>query len=427
MLGLGLGLTTRRGAAGPGTLVLGPGYLSPLVTFSRASGATDTDAAGALMVFGNDAPRYGTDPATGIAGWLLEGAATNKVRSPRGEGAVPGPVGGGGQMPLYWALNNANAGSLTVVGSGTEAGFPYVDLRVDATGAGNTTVNFEAVSGSALTPGALHTGSLWARIVDGSTTNFTSLQMRLRTDAATAANGPAVTDILPGLTASLKRFPHQQTVAADATAGRLQLLCNYSGAGSLTIRVGGPQLEANYLASSLILPPVGAPAAATRAADNLSITGAQFAAMFGAGAPQGCVIFDASTAVLNGGVIACVSDGTTNNRFDINANASGSLSARMVAAGAQTGTAPITPVGTLVNDTVFRCGVRWTPTSLGLCVNSGTVFTATTATPVFLQMRLGARVDGPNPLNGRIRLARALAYAPSDTEFQAFCSPGYPL
>ncbi|MBX6746127.1 MAG: hypothetical protein IRY87_29175, partial [Acetobacteraceae bacterium] len=63
MLGLGLGLTAWRRPR-TGTLLLGPNFLSPLLTFARASGATDTDAAGNLVVYGENEPRYGYDPAT---------------------------------------------------------------------------------------------------------------------------------------------------------------------------------------------------------------------------------------------------------------------------------------------------------------------------------------------------------------------------
>lgn len=400
-----------------------------LFTFSRPSKRTNYDATGALIELGNDLIAQGYDPASLLpAGWWLEGASTNLVRNPRGEGAVPGVVGSGGALPAFWALNNANAGTLTVVGSGVEAGVPYVDLRYDTTGAGNITINFEAASGSPLTASAIHTESLWAKIVAGAVANFTSLQMRLRTDATAAANGPAVTDILPGLTGTLKRLAHQQTVAADATAGRPQLLCNYSGAGSLTIRIGGPQLEANYYASSLILPPVGAPAAATRAADNLTIGGSVFAALFGSGAPEGCIILDVlpgQAAPSTGGqTIAQLDDGTDNNRIVLT-NAAGGLTVvgDVVSGGVAAG--PTASAGSLVVGTVARVGLRWSGGGISVCKDGGPLQSLAAARPAGLNtLRLGNRADLMRPGNSRLRPVRGTAYAPSDAKFQAACVPG---
>jgi len=60
--------------------------------FRRASNATYVDASGVLQTVGNDILRSGYDPITlNSIGLILEGASTNSIRNPRGEGAVAGP------------------------------------------------------------------------------------------------------------------------------------------------------------------------------------------------------------------------------------------------------------------------------------------------------------------------------------------------
>lgn len=333
MLGLGLGLTAvRRPPAG--TILLGPNFLSPLLTFARASGATDTDAAGNVVVYGEDVPRYGYD--AGIGGWLLEGSGTNL------------------------ALGSAALASQSVAVTAQ----PYV-LSFRGTGS-------VALSGA-------YTGTL---------------------------NGTGATNRV--------RLPF------TPAAGTLTL--------TVTGQVLGAQLEAGTVATSYI-PTTDTPA--NRAPDSMSITGSALASLFGAGAPQGCVIFD---VVLNqrspttNPFICQLDDGTINNRLYL-----------YNVLGAQLCSFACRIDGVFLGNAVtansfdlgspFRIGARWGDGRLGICMKGGSIASQTIAIPGGLNtMRIGGAAGvGGSPLNGRISLAAILPYAPGDAEFKFICTPGAPL
>lgn len=390
----------RWRSGSPGLQPLGAQLFGGLLNFQRASVAWCYGPDGVLKQVGPDQPRFDYDPVTKQPkGLLLEESRTNSIRNSIGAGAVPGTIGSGGQLPTNWQQNSATNGTLTVLGNASESGLPGIDLQIDASAAGNISFNFELPSGSPLTAGATHTGSLFARIVGGSTAGFTGVQLRLRTDAGTPANGPAVTDILPSLTTALARYQHQQTVAADATAGRLQLLVFFSGPGSLTLRLLCPQLEVGPYATS---PIITTGAALTRAADNLTgALGPWFNAQAGTFVVEAMLPQLAPAGVFP--ELIELNDGTTQNRF-IAYNNAGTANLRWesyirgVSQGASLNNGPITA------GSAFRFGVGFDDTGQIGCANGGASVTSARARPTGLtQLRIGSYIGGSSYANGWVR------------------------
>jgi hypothetical protein len=239
------------------------------MTFTRASPATYINAAGDLVEVGADVPRYNYTDGV-LDGLLIERiSTTNGIRNPRMEGAVVGVVGAGGALPTNMSISGAGF-SVEVFGVVTVKGIPMLDVGFTGTGATTGTFNFEVASGCPMVGSTAYTASVHAAMIGGSLTNVTFFHVRVRVDAATAANG-AGTDFKTTIGAVPTRYSAGYTTAADATAGRgVQLIWNTSGNAFTRLLLGAPQFEQGSL-SSVVLPPVGVPAATTRAADLVNL------------------------------------------------------------------------------------------------------------------------------------------------------------
>jgi hypothetical protein len=250
----------------PGTLTYPAGW-----AFNRGTAGWCFDATGTLVQAAADTPRFDHDPATlACRGLLLEEARTNSVRNPRAEGATPGVVGAGGVLPTNWAVGSLAGITATVVGTGTDAGIPYCDIRFNGTASGNFGVNCEGWLGAA--PGDVWTYSAFVRLVAGSLANITAVTTRVYFSGGGTNTQGTVAPTAAGL--AVQRWASAPaTAGAGVSAVNGALRIDVSGAVDLTLRIGAAQLEKGPAPSSVILPPVGAPAASTRAADQTRVIG----------------------------------------------------------------------------------------------------------------------------------------------------------
>jgi len=139
-----------------------------LATVTRASKAWDPGAwdftsggtVGALVEYAANTAR------TTSAGLVVEEGSTNENRNPRAEGATVGVLGSGGAMPTNWA---ASGGTREVIGTGTDDGWPYLDLKI--TGSSNCTIYTEGSSVISAASGEDWTASCGFKVVAGSLTN----------------------------------------------------------------------------------------------------------------------------------------------------------------------------------------------------------------------------------------------------------------
>jgi hypothetical protein len=250
----------------PGTLTYPAGW-----AFNRATAGWCFDATGTLVQVASDTPRFDHDPGTlACRGLLLEEARTNSVRNPRAEGATPGVVGSGGVLPTNWAAGPLAGIAVTVVGTGTEAGIPYCDIRFNGTATGNFGVDCETWLGAA--PGDVWTYSAFVRLVAGSLANVTAVTTRVYFSGGGTNTQGTVSPTAAAL-AGQRWASAPATAAAGVSAVKGALRVDVAGAVDLTLRIGGAQLEKGPVPSSVILPPASAPAATTRAADRTRITG----------------------------------------------------------------------------------------------------------------------------------------------------------
>lgn len=416
----------------PGSALL-PRSFGEIFTFSRASKAWDFDAFGLLgeVAAGNIRQGYGLSGAP--AGWLLEGPSiTNGVRNPRGEGAALGIVGAGGSGGTNILITDPRSLGITaeIVGIGGEAGIGGFDVRYYGTAnvssaARNT---HEANNAIAAAAGQTWTHSGYTRLLAGAL-NGATLQYEIR-EYVSGVGGTIGGLLISPTSAALatQRFSHTRTLT-DAGTTHVQPTFRIGITNGVTydftLRFGGFQCEQNYLASSLILPPVGAPAAAVRVADALSIGGNSFAAIFGSGAPSGFVIADVLMPQTPGAAaqaVCDISDGTASNRIPLRTISATALGVVPVVGGVS-GTAFNASVWTA--GTVFRVGMRWGSGALAICLNGGAISGGGVTLPTGLTtLTIGNNATNTQVLNGRALglWAGPNGAAITDAKFQAACT-----
>ena len=244
------------GAAAPPTVLLD----------ARPSPATFLDASGVLIEVGPNVlrPLFAGGVQTGN---LIEGAATNYVTNPRGEGAV---VGTPGTAPTDWTFGIATGLTQTIADVGTFDGIPYVDVTISGTMGGTglgLALDAFFASPAVVADGEPWTQSIWAQIVAGSIPTGQTMNIIMG-----EYNGTVVYAGFPSAApAAWTRYVNTQTISGGNTSAD-GMVWVYAAAGQVvnfTLRLAGPQFEQGTAATSLILPPAGSPGISTRAADTV--------------------------------------------------------------------------------------------------------------------------------------------------------------
>jgi hypothetical protein len=262
---------------------------------SRASGGRYISSNGSLVLeTSSNVARYQYDPLnlTAVPVLLMEEARTNSIRNNTMTGATAGTPG---IAPTNWGIGTNSSGlSTSVIGTGTEAGVTYIDVRFFGTTTVATEFFITPEPGTNVTAtnGQIWTGSFYAKIVAGSTTNLTSVNVITRVvnssgTGLTAAIGSSGLNLLSANSLVTNRF-FATVTAADATTAAAQTYfraTHSSGvAVDITLRIGMPQLEQGSGSTSVIGTSIGAVAraadvyttvAVTRAADTTSSTSSQ--------------------------------------------------------------------------------------------------------------------------------------------------------
>jgi hypothetical protein len=186
-------------------------------------------------------------------------------------GAVAGTPG---TLPTNWTSSGPGT-TIEIIGTGTEDGIRYIDLRFTGT-VTNTNVNFETAVAAA--SGQSWTGSCYFRLLSGSLAGNWRLACNefspgyLRTglvvSVASASSDPLKSQRITG------------SFVVGASTTSISVLLNGIGTGQtidFTLRIGMPQLEQGGFATSVI-PTAGT--TVTRAADLASISGNNFSSWY---------------------------------------------------------------------------------------------------------------------------------------------------
>jgi hypothetical protein len=373
-------------AGGSGLRVLGPDNLGR-VALTRAGTATVTTAAANVEPVAADTPRF-----TGSARRLVvEGPGGNFIRNPRAEGATAGTLGSGGVLPTYWSRSGSTTPlSVEVVGTGTESGIPYIDVRFASSGTtGGNAVELvmetntlaptgESVAFSAymrLLSGTVPTGSDQAGLVMAEY-NGSGSYLRLTRTRMAITSAPLAS----------QRFQATYTMG-DNTQFARPLYRFHPGIGEVfdfVLRLGAPQMEREARCSTLMLPPAGMPGIASRSADIPIWTpaggfGGQGTVVVKAMLPQ-MAPFGASQGLWQ------IDDGTDQNRLQLRNTSAGSSITGVVEVGGTT--LATLSGGNMAAGTPFRAAFTWAAGDQALCLNGGTVQTASASLPTGLARML---------------------------------------
>jgi hypothetical protein len=355
-------------------------------------------------------PRFDHDPATGASrGLLIEESRTNSIRNSQAGGSTNGVIGSGGVMPTNWSSGlTVNGLSTEILGTGTEDGLSYIDLKISGTPTTTSSHSIvaEPVFQIVASNGQTWTNSCYVRLIAGALTNAT-LQVYLagRTAAAAVVSGQTASTTITPTSATLRTQRYSATLTmSSASVERVspQIIVNYTNAQAidLTLRIAAPQLEQGAFPTSYI-PTTSA--AVTRSADSAVVT--PMSSFYNQS--EGTFVTATNKSPLSGSfpTIWHLTNGTDDvgnvigfynpSNSTISYDASPAFSfAEAVSAGLATS------------------GFAFSATSARMAVN-GVLEPSTdqsaTITTDKAALRLGAKRDGSEPLNGHIR---RIAYFP---------------
>jgi hypothetical protein len=361
-------------------------------------------------------PRFDYNPSTLVAqGLLIEEQRTNSIRNNTMVGASAPST-----LPTNWLLN---VGGLTigVVGTGTENGIAYIDIRFSGTPTQTfASVRFESNTQVVAANGQTWTNSFYVRRVSGSNTNITSFENRIfyRDSGGTVLleSSSSIAGLLENTSISGSRTTFAYTSSAATTAfvnSAVYLVTTIGSAIDITLRIGLPQLEQGAFATSVIPTTT---AATTRSADIASIGtlspwyNATEGTLYAEASPQvsnvsGCALVELSTDVQNRiGMFKLTSTGNASLAVLVsNVTQASTNSGAWTATGKMTGAYATNDFASSLNGSAAATDA------------TGTVPTVTTLT-------LGRRTDNANVLNGHLR---RITYTPrrlTNAELQSLTS-----
>jgi hypothetical protein len=352
-----------------------------IVTFTRASTATYFNSAGTLTSAAVDEARFDYNPSTlAPLGFLIEESRTNSIRNNTAQGAVAGTPG---TLPTNWALGGIGAGLATqVVGTGTEDGISYLDIRIFGTNSSGSSlfpgVFFDTATGIAGTTGQIWAPSVYLKLAAGTGVTFDlavheadSGGVFLRSVGIAGTSGIPTSGAL-----KTQRRSGSVTLGASTAFVRPLIACTVLNGASIdiTLRIGLPQLELGAFPTSVIPTTT---TALTRSQDRAVVN--TLSPWYNSVAGTIYAEF-AVTQPSSGGnqFLARFSDNGYNNAIADNINSTGFPSIATVAGGVFDGNAG-TAIAVSAN-TVAKFAGAYATNDLAASLNGGTVGTDNTVT-----------------------------------------------
>lgn len=385
--------------------VWSPAYSRALAALKQnpSGGAFDNFASGVLRRHPNGA--------------LLEAAAVNRVRTGAGTGAVNGSPGTG---PTNWAIPTVSNGlSRQIVdAAAVRGGVQGIAVRYSGTASAGGTifVSFDSntYAGYAALQNQTWTFSTVLALDAGALPSGARTLSLGESDSGGTQLGTSTTTSFSGLGATATRFSVTRTLPSVGTAFvRPFMAIAYANAEAVdfTLFIGGVQVEQAPAASS---PIITTGAELTRPRD---VTVASASAV-GLRADQGFMVARVTPdAVINGQVLASLSDAPGNNRVVFRqAPASAALSVEWTSGGAVQRT--VTSTYTLVAGADITIAAAWNATSTWAKLHTDTAATgaALTVPASVTSLAVASRSDGTDPANGVYRRIIAGAVRPSDAD-----------
>ena len=238
-MGLGLGLSLSGPRVGTSTPVAGASpttfAIAPTVQYHPNSQNATLNGSNQVL---DCADLLGLAGVVGVAA-----IGANTIKNPKMVGVVAGTPG---TLPTNWSIGGAAGLTTSVIGTGTEKGMAYVDIRLNGTTSGTfTTILMEAASVIAAVNAQAWSGSATLSVVGGSQTNISSIALTTNVLDVGAAVLQQISTTA-AVTGTATRFTNSGTTANASTAFVRPLIgVNYSSgvAIDVTLRIAYPALE----------------------------------------------------------------------------------------------------------------------------------------------------------------------------------------
>jgi hypothetical protein len=251
--------------------------LTDKLTFTGGNEGTFVGSDGFIQRATTNVPRFDHDPVSRQSlGLLSEVERTNSLSNSTALGAVAGSPG---TAPTGWFVTtDVNGLSRQIIGTGTEIGINYIDIRYSgtATSAGTLSIIASPVNTIVAENGQTWTGSAFVKLQAGTLANITNARHSINGRASNGANVEAVNI---GYTPTGSQLIEQRrTIGIELASASSVRISSTVFAGDyalnaivdFTLRIGLPQLEQGAFATSVI-PTTSA--AVTRTADSAVIDG----------------------------------------------------------------------------------------------------------------------------------------------------------
>lgn len=398
------------------------GVLDQRISFSRASPAWYVNSAGVLVQAAANVPRFAFDPVTlQPLGLQLEVEARTNL------------------VPVSQDLTSASVTKVlaTVSGSTTSPGASAANRVQEDSTLGEHYVSREA---QATTASTAHTGSVFVK-ADQRTRVALNFRCSTGSDTATAvfdvSTGTLVGSVVVtgGVTAGFASIRPvgngwyrcvltATTDTGSATSFRVKLdngsTTFYTGDGSSGLYVWGLQLEAGSSVSSYI-PTFGS--AVTRAADQATVTGANFSSWF-AGAPECTLFADGASNYAGPSAFLAIDNGTNDQRIELlssrNAFTNGGALHRAGGGALEADWVPAAAFTTAPKKIAYRVKTNSSRWAINGAFDAAAVEDTSCAMPVGLdRMVIGNRSAGGIPLMGYLKALGVARYGMSDAELQS--------
>lgn len=238
-MGLSLGLSLSGQRVGTSTPVAGASpttfAIAPTVQYHPNSQNATLNGSNQVLDCAN---------LLGLAGVVgVAAIGANTIKNPKMVGVVAGTPG---TLPTNWSIGGAAGLTTSVIGTGTEKGMAYVDIRLNGTTSGTfTTILMEAASVIAAVNAQAWSGSATLSVVGGSQTNISSIALTTNVLDVGAAVLQQISTTA-AVTGTATRFTNSGTTANASTAFVRPLIgVNYSSgvAIDVTLRIAYPALE----------------------------------------------------------------------------------------------------------------------------------------------------------------------------------------
>ena len=408
------GAALREGGGLPG--YFGAVGAAPGFTFTRASAATRINAAGDMESVGPGVLRFDYDPVTlAPRGFLSEPADTEYCVNNGMQGAVPGAA-----FPSGWPTGWLYQGNLAlVVGSGTENGIDYIDVRFVGTpsATANEQIYYQWAGGAA--PGSPLTTGAFVSLVGGSLTNLRDKSIRLftRNSGFGPIDGLSV-DLPITAGALITKFVPGPIINAVGTGAvyhdaRLDFGFTAGAAVDFTIRIGWPALRRRRTITSPIRTTAGT---VTRAADVLTIP----TSALPFNSSEGTLFVEAmrADAGTDTGYPAAALITNAGNRIQLYTETNQKLMCYAIAAEALQFNAQIGPV---VAGQPWKAAVAYKSNDLALCMDGGAVVPDSTfVVPAMSTLAIGSVLG--TGFNGWVRRVAYIPRRLANTALQATTS-----